>query len=593
MLNYNKLQEIIKKRPAISLGGIAVLGLFAWGVISLLSGDDAQSSIHNYIVKQGPLKISLTETGTIQPKEKIIIKNEVEGSTAITYLVDEGSKVKKGDLMMELDSSTLSDKKVDQEIQVQKAEASNIEASENYEVSKNQAQSDIESAQLAYDFAQQDLKKYLEGEYPNALAQAESDITLAEQELSQAKEKLDWDKKLYAEKYLSQTELETDMLSYNQKEIALGLKKSAKELLENFTYKRQLAKLQSDVTQAKSAHERTIRKAKANIAQAEANKAAKQAQYERQQAKLVKYESQLEKTKIYAPEDGTIIYATSAEQGQHRHSHTEPLKLGVNVQERQELIHLPTESGFQVTVSIPEGSLNKVKVGLPVRITVDTIPDVIYNGIVTSIASVINAENNYMNSDLKEYDTVITLENDGNIDHLRSGMSCSAEIVIYEYDSAMYVPIEAVMSVDGKPTVYIVKGDKLKPRKVETGMDNNIVIRIASGLEHGEIVSISPPLAQAEVVEPAFEMISDASSSPAAGASSSSKSDNQNAGSETPSISGKNNQGSGTSEGSKAPVTREEKVGSGNRYSTTGSLSESSNSGGGQVRGGMPGHDDD
>ena len=113
-------------------------------------------------------KISITETGTIQPKEKIIVKNEVEGSTTIAYLVDEGTKVKKGDLMMELDSSTLSDKKVDQEISVQNAEASRIDASENYEVAKNQAQSDIESAKLTYDFAQQDLKKYIEGEYPDS-----------------------------------------------------------------------------------------------------------------------------------------------------------------------------------------------------------------------------------------------------------------------------------------------------------------------------------------------------------------------------------------------------------------------------------------
>jgi HlyD family secretion protein len=501
MLSYNKIEGIIKKRPVISLGGIALVFIAVWAALYLFTGKDAVSSTNNYTVKEGPLKISITEIGAIQPKEKLIIKNEVEGTTAITYIVDEGIKVKKGDLMLELDSGTLSDKKVDQEIQVQKAAASNIEASENFEVAKNQTQSDIESAQLTYDFAQQDLKKYLEGEYPNSLTQANSDITLAEQQLSQAKDKLDWDKKLYAEKYLSQTELETDTLSYNQKVIALGLKKSAKELLENYTYKRQLAKLQSDVTQAKSALERTIRKAKANVAQAEANKAAKQAQYERQEAKLEKYINQLEKTKIYAPADGTIIYATSAEQGQHGHSNSEPLKMGVSVHQRQELIHLPTESGFQVTVSIPEGSLSKVKVGLPVRITMDTMPDFIYNGTVTSIASVINAENNYMNSDLKEYDTVITLENGDKMELIRSGMSCSAEILIDEYDSAMYVPIEAVMSVDGKPTVYIVKGDKIKSRTVETGLDNNIVIRIDGGLKPGEIVSLSPPLAQAEVVE--------------------------------------------------------------------------------------------
>jgi len=173
MLNYNSLygnlQGFIKKRPAMSIAGGAVLVFVVWGVISLFSGGDAQSSIPTYTVKEGPLKISITETGTIQPKDKTIIKNQVEGTTAITYLVDEGNKVKAGDLLMSLDSSTLSDKVTDQEISVQNAAASNIEASENYEVAKNQAQSDIESAQLAYDFAQQDLKKYVEGEYPDAL----------------------------------------------------------------------------------------------------------------------------------------------------------------------------------------------------------------------------------------------------------------------------------------------------------------------------------------------------------------------------------------------------------------------------------------
>jgi len=515
MLNNNKLfskiQEIVKKRPGVSLAGVAVLVLVLWGVISLFSGGDANSSIPKYEVKEGPLKISVTESGTIQPAEKIIVKNEVEGSTAITYIVDEGSKVNAGDLLMTLDSSSLSDKKVDQEIQVQNAQASNIEASENFEVAKNQAQSDIESAKLAYDFAIQDLKKYVEGEYPDSLKQSESDITVAEQELSQAKDKLDWDKKLYKESYLSQTELNTDTLSHTQKQLGVELKKASKDLLENYTYKRNLAKLQSDVTQAKSALERTTRKAKANIAQAEANKAAKQAEYERQISKLEKYKSQLEKTKIYAPADGTVIYATSAEQSRQRFgSRTEPLKLGNSVQERQELIHLPTTKGFVVNTSIPESALDKVKVGKPAKITVDTIPNVIFSGTVTSVSNVVNAQNTFMNPDLKVYDTVITLDNDKNIDLLRSGMGCSAEIIIDQYEKATYVALQAVMSVGGKPTVYIVKGSKIKPRTVETGLDNSIVIRITSNnLKAGEIVSLSPPLAQATATDQTFEKLTD------------------------------------------------------------------------------------
>ena len=121
-------------------------------------------------------------------------------------------------------------------------------------------QSDIESAQLAYDFAQLDLKKYIEGEYPNSLTAAESNITVAEAEVAQAKDTLDWSKKLYEEQYLSESELEKDTLSYTRKQLAVELKNEAKDLLVNYTYKRQLAKLQSDVTQARSALERTAPK---------------------------------------------------------------------------------------------------------------------------------------------------------------------------------------------------------------------------------------------------------------------------------------------------------------------------------------------
>jgi HlyD family secretion protein len=565
-LNYNKLKEIInpnslqrlkelmKRKPIASVAGIIVALLFVWGFISLITGGSAESSIPTYEVKQGPLRISVTETGTIQPKEKIIVKNQVEGQTTIVYLLDEGTKVKKGDLMMELDSSTLSDKKIDQEIAVQNAEAARIDASENYEVAKNQAQSDVDQAKLNYDFAKQDLEKYIQGEYPNQLKEAESQITLAEEELAQAKDRLDWSEKLYKEGYLSQSELEKDRLSYSQKDLAQELKKRDKQLLENYTNKRQLAKLESDVNQAKSALERMTRKAKANVAQAEANKAAKQAENERKYAQLKKIENQIEKTKIYAPADGTIIYATSAEMGMRRFGGmTEPLKLGNSVRERQELIHLPTTSGFIVNLSIPESSMDKVKVGLPVRVTVDTIPNVAYTGTVTSVSSVVNAQNAFMNPDLKTYDTIVTLENGGNMDLLRSGMSCSAEIIIDQYDNAVYIPVQSVMNVGGKSTVYIVKGSKLIPRTVETGLDNNIVIRIASGLKPGESVSLSPPLEKAAVAEQSFEKLSDIPKAPAADTSGSSQSKNQAPGSGASPVSAGDNQQPGQFPGGNMP----------------------------------------
>jgi HlyD family secretion protein len=171
------------------------------------------------------------------------------------------------------------------------------------------------------------------------------------------------------------------------------------------------------------------------------------------------------------------------------------------VQERQELIHLPTASGFVVNISIPESNLSKVKVGLPAQVKLDAVPNEVFTGTVTSISTVINAQANYANSDLKLYDVVITLDNGANKELLRSGMTCTAEIIIDQFENAVYVPIEAVMNVNGKPTVYVVNGDKVKSRTVETGLENNTIIMVSSGLKAGEIITLAPPLAQAGIVE--------------------------------------------------------------------------------------------
>ena len=106
----------------------------------------------------------------------------------------EGEKVcfhvKKGDLLIELDSSDLLDRQIDQEIRVQNAEASFIRARENLAVAENQAKSDIDKAELTFEFAKQDLTKYNEGEYPNQLKESESRITLAQEKVQRAEEKL-------------------------------------------------------------------------------------------------------------------------------------------------------------------------------------------------------------------------------------------------------------------------------------------------------------------------------------------------------------------------------------------------------------------
>jgi HlyD family secretion protein len=463
-------------------------------------------------VKRGPLRISVTESGTIQAREQIIIKSEVEGRTTILSLVEEGTRVKEGYLLVELDSSQLIDERVDQQIRVQNAEAAFIRARENLAVAENQAESDVDKAELVFEFAKQDLRKYQEGEYQNERKELESRITLAKQELQTAEEKLKWSQKLYEKEYISQTELQVDELSAHRNKLDLELAENNLSLLEDFTHPRRLAELESDVSQAEMALERAKRKAKADVVQAEAELRAKESEFERQKDKLKKNEEQIAKTKIYAPADGLVIYATSAQTRFWRGSE-EPLDEGSEVHERQELIYLPTASAVKAEVKIHEATLQKVKLGLPVVVKVDALPGKTFTGHVEKIAPLPDAQMVWLNPDLKVYNTEVYLEGEG--DYLRTGMSCSAEIIIEEYDDATYIPVQAVLRVGGEPTVYVLDGKEFKPQAVEVGLDNNRMIRITRGLQSGEIVLLTPPLASATVEQGADRAIGEPSAAEA------------------------------------------------------------------------------
>jgi len=471
--------------------GIAVVAFDHSGSKTILAGD-----MPTFVVKRGPLMISVSESGTIQAREQIILKCEVEGKTTILTLVEEGTRVKKGDLLVELDASALIDARVDHEIRVQNTEAAFVGARENLAVAENQAKSDVDKAELAFDFAKQDLRKYVEGEYLNQRKEMESQITLAKEELQTAEEKLKWSQKLKEKEYISETELQIDELSAHKNKLDLELAENNLRLLEDFTHPRELAELESDVNQAEMALERTNRKAKADVVQAEAELKAKESEFGRQQDKLKKNEEQIAKTKIYAPADGLVIYATSAKTQGFRGSQ-EPLTEGREVREQEELIYLPTATAVKAVVKVHETSLQKVKPGLPVVVAVDALPGRTFTGRVEKIAPLPDAQMVWMNPDLKVYNTEVYLEGEG--DYLRTGMSCKAEIIIEEYDDVIYIPVQAVLRVGGEPTVYVQRGREFEPRKVEIGLDNNRMIRIIRGLQVGEVVLLTPPLAPATV----------------------------------------------------------------------------------------------
>ncbi len=488
------------KSPKV-IGAIVIVSLICIIVLWLKvvrGSEQTGSDLVTFVAKRGPLTISVLESGTIKPRERLIIKNELEGRTSIISLISEGAKVKKGDLLVELDASALADALIDQEISVQNAEAAFIDANETFAVTENQAQSDIDVAKLTLQFAEQDLQQYKEGQYPKDLKTANNEITLREEELTRAQETLAWSQKLFAEKYLSNTDLQADKLAVTRSNNNLELAKEELRLLQEYTRQRNIDQFESDFHQAKMALERTQRKARADVVQAKADLKAKELEYTRQVTKLEKIKDQIDKATVLAPADGTVIYATSARRGGFR-DNREPLDEGVEVFERQELIYLPTATSAMAEVDIHESSLEKVRLGLPAIVTVDALQGKTFFGSVGQIAPLPDPASMWMNPDLKVYNSEVYLE--GDTPDLRTGMSCKVEIIVQQYEDAVYIPVQAVIRIAGQPAVYVVKDGTIEEREVTIGLDNNRMIRIIDGIQEGEVVLLTPPLKSAAMDE--------------------------------------------------------------------------------------------
>lgn len=160
--------KFIRRQPRWRLIVASVVILIIGGWWFTRSGG-VTSNIPTFAARRGPLEINVLEGGSLQALESQQVKCEVRvgyQGTKILKIVDEGyqvteNDVKKGKVLVELDSSDLQTRITQQEIQYQQAVASLVDAKQNYEIQVNQNQSDIKAAEQKARFARMDFDKYL------------------------------------------------------------------------------------------------------------------------------------------------------------------------------------------------------------------------------------------------------------------------------------------------------------------------------------------------------------------------------------------------------------------------------------------------
>jgi HlyD family secretion protein len=474
------------KRPILIAGLLLIIAIIA--IVFTTGGDDSQESAKYYTVTRNDFLVSITEGGNLQAVNEVTIRNDVEGSSRIVYIVPEGSQVTKGDLLVELDSADAMEKLNQQEIAFARANADYIQAENTLEIQKSTIQSEIDGAQLALDFAKIDLEKFREGERAQTIRAAEIAIQQTEEALLLAKDELDWSKKLFDQGFETKSTVDRGNLAVLRQQLDLEEAKTAQHVLINFDIPKSERTFISAVEEAKKELERVKQQGENKMTQYETDLLTERNTLDLQKSKVENDRLQLDNTKIYAPQNGFVVYQVA----RSRYSSESLIEEGATVRNRQGLITLPDTSQMQVEVSVHESHIRKVQQGLTAFVVLDSAPDVRYKAIVSKVAGLPDTQSRWANPNLNVYKTKVVITDPLPPD-LKPGVSAKTEIVITNIAKTLTVPIQSVTTLKGQQVVYLSGGES-KPSPVTVGMFNSKFIEVTEGLKEGDRVLLSPPL---------------------------------------------------------------------------------------------------
>lgn len=474
--------RVARQRPLLLV--VALIAAVAGGVVFLKSRKPPVAQQSYFTVKRGNFPVMILEGGTLRATQELIVRSELEGTPRIISIVPEGTSVKKGDLLVELDAAGIKEKVATQDLTVQSAEASFTRAKEDLAIQKLTMDAAVKDQELRVEFAESDLEKYKEGDWPQQKKAIEARITIAEEEMQRAQDRLNWTVQLEKRGYATRDELKADQLTVKQKDLTISQAKEELRLAQKYDFPKKVRLLESTVEQTKLELLRVRQRAASTISTYEADVKSKQAQLEKQRERLGEAKEQLLLTKIFAPQEGLVVYATGSSA-----SSGILIEEGATVRQKQDIIKLPDVTQMMVEIRVHESHVRQVKLGLPANVTIDSLPDKQFTGIVKKIAVLPDSSSRYYNPNLKVYTTEVWINEE--LTDIKPGVSGRAEIIITNLTDVLTVPIQAVTTVKGQQVCYVEKKGRHLQTPVEIGLYNDRLIEIKNGLQEGDKVLLA------------------------------------------------------------------------------------------------------
>ncbi|MEW6743133.1 MAG: efflux RND transporter periplasmic adaptor subunit [Planctomycetota bacterium] len=443
-----------------------------------------------YSVHRGDLTISITENGTLVAKDSQKITPKIRGNAKIATLVEEGKSVAESEVVCELDSTEQMKEVERLELDLLSAAATLETARTDLEIQETENLSAIEKAKMAFEKAEKELERYKEGESPQKRSELEIAITDAEKQFLKASKRLEDSKLLRAKDFISQSQLEDDELNYYKAQVQKERAESDLRMFQKYSDPMAIAEKEATLVDARRDMGNAEKRASSQINQKKVAVTQAEKRHLALDQQLAERKEEIANMTLKAPCPGIVIY------GDPRGWYDpDNIKVGGQIWQGMTILTIPDLRVMQVRLQVHEADINKIKVGLPAKVTMDTYPGLVLEGEVSKVAAIAEGASRPWSSgaEVKKFDVEITLHTEEGL-ALKPGVSAKAEIFVEKKEGVIFVPLQCVFVEEGIHKVYVMgEGNAPAPHDIKPGANNDSFIEILEGLEEGEKVLLYNP----------------------------------------------------------------------------------------------------
>ena len=376
-------------RRTVGLALFGGLGFLAWSYFAPNFQSAKRSEILLHKVKAELLPIAVVEKGTLESAENRDVICKVKAgskgtfSSTIKWVIDDGTMVSKGQLLLELDDSALQENFKQQSIVVEKAHAEWVKADEDLTITNKQNESDIALAVAALKVSELDLDKFTgyrleealnpfgailgapatlaeRGEYRQRLDDVSGRLKQSESDLEAYRERSAWAERSVKLGYLTPSQSKVEQTKLSGANDTLGKLQKEKYILETFIREKEFTDLRSKAEVARIGSDKATRQARSKEIQAESERKTKLSIFQREQERLNDTEEQIAECKIYSPQDGMVVYI-KPESSRFGGSQQGLIAQGEQVKEGQKMMRIPDLRRMQVNTRVHEALVSRIR----------------------------------------------------------------------------------------------------------------------------------------------------------------------------------------------------------------------------------------